>query len=143
MGVAGKGTQFRRWNGSGSWVKMAEVFAISGPNMSRTMIDDTTFDSADDYREFIAGIRDAGPVSLSMNFTRDEYEQAKADFEDDTKQNYEMILPDSDTTSLEFEALISDLPLDVPLDDKITCDVAFQISGKPTLNSGSGPSAGA
>jgi predicted secreted protein len=78
-----------------------------------------------------------------MNFTRDTYEQMKDDFEDDNAQNYEIVLPDDETTTLEFEGLVTELPLSVPTDGVITADATIKVSGAVTLDSGSGPSAGA
>ena len=144
MAVAGVGTLFRRWNSSsGSWENIAEILSISGPTMSRDVIDTTTLDTSGGYRTFITGFRNAGTITLTMNFTRDGYETMKTDFESDTAQNYEIILPDDDNTSLEFEGLVTELPLTISPDDKITVDVTIQISGQVTLESGSGPSAGA
>jgi len=139
--VAGVGTLFRRWNGS-AWATIAEVNNIGGPGMSRDTIDVTSLDSTDGYREFIAGFRDSGTVTLSLNFTRAEYDTMKNDFEDDDLQNYEIVLPDAENTTLEFEGLVTEMPLTIPPDNKITVDVTIKISGQVTVNSGSGPSPG-
>jgi len=144
MSIIGHKTQLRRWNSvTALWVEVAKVRNLSGPTMSRDTIDDTAFDTANTYREFISGLRDAGEVTITLAFNRDGYEIMKTDFEDDTAQNYEIVLPDADTTSLEFEAFVTEMPLDVPLDDLVTVDVTFKITGQPNLESGSGPSAGA
>jgi len=140
--VAGVGTQIRRWDGAGSWANLAEINSITGPGMSRDVIDVTSLDSTGSYREFITGFRNAGTISLSMNFTRTTYALMKTDFESDTAQNYEIVLSDDETTTLEFEGLVTELPISIPPDDKITVDVTIQISGQVTLNSGSGPSPG-
>lgn len=143
MAISGVGAQFRRWNSiDGAWETIAEINNITGPGMSRETIDTTALDTSGGYRTFIAGFRDSGTITMSMNFTRDGYETMKDDFEDDNAQNYEIILPDSDTTSLEFEGLVTECPLTIPPDDKITMDITIKISGQVTLESGSGPSAG-
>lgn len=144
MAIAGVGTEFRRWNsGTGVWDTIAEINSIEGPGMTRDVIDTTALDTVGGYRTFIAGFRNAGTITLEMNFTRDNYETMKTDFESDTEQNYEIILPDADTTTLEFAGLVTELPLSDPPDDKVTATVVIQISGPVTLESGSGPSAGA
>jgi len=135
--IAGVGTKFRRWNGT-AWEDIAEITSITGPSMSRDTIDVTSLDSVGGYREFIAGFRDAGTVTLSMNFTRDTYDLMKGDFESDDLKNYEIILPDDEETSLEFEGLVTELPLTIPTDDKVTADVTIKISGQVVVNSGSG-----
>jgi predicted secreted protein len=111
--------------------------------MSRTTIDTTALDTPGGYMTFIAGLRDPGAITLNMNFTRATYNIMKTDFESDTEQNYEIVLPDDDTTSFEFGGLVTELPLNIPTNDKITVDITIKISGPITVESGSGPSAGA
>jgi len=137
--IAGVGTKFRRWNGS-HWVNIAEINSITGPNKSRDTIDVTSLDSTGGYREFIGGFRDGGTVTLPMNFTRATYELMNDDFESDDLQNYEIFLPDVEETSFEFEALVTELGLGVPADDKVTADVTLKVSGQVVINSGSGSS---
>ncbi len=137
--VAGVGTKFQRWNGA-AWADMAEVNSITGPGMSRDTIDVTSLSSTGGYREFITGFRNPGTVQLTMNFTRASYELFKTDFESNTLGNYRIVLPDAENTCVEFEGLVTELPLTIPADDKITVDVTIQISGP--VESDSGASAG-
>ena len=133
--IAGVGTKFKRWNGS-AWVDIAEINSITGPSMSRDTIDVTSLDSTGGYREFIPGFRNAGTVVLAMNFTRATYETMLNDFESNTIQNYQIVLPDVENTGLDFEGLVSELPLTIPADDKVTADVTIQVTGKVYLSSG-------
>lgn len=135
--IAGVGTKFRRWNGT-NWVDIAEINSIAGPNKSRDTIDVTSLDSIGGYRDFIGGFRDGGTVTLPMNFTRSTYNLMNADFESADLQNYEILLPDVEETSFEFEGLVTELGLGIPADDKVTADVTIKVSGKVTVNSGSG-----
>ena len=135
--VSGKGTLFRRWT-AGDWVNVAEIKSISGPSMSRETFDVTSLDSTDGYREFKASFRDGGTVTLAMIFRRDTYDQMKDDFESDDLQQYEIVLPDDDSTSLEFEGLVTELPLDIVPDDAVTVDVVIKVSGVVDVDSGSG-----
>lgn len=137
--IVGVGTQFRRWSGS-QWESLAQVNSISGPSMTRDFVDVTSLDSTGGYREFITGFRDAGTISLVMNFTRATYDLLKADFESPELQNYEIILPDDDETSFEFQGLVTEIPLDIPTDDKVTVNVTIKISGQVVVNSGSASS---
>jgi predicted secreted protein len=135
--IAGVGTKFYRWGGS-SWAAIAEVNSITGPSMTRDFIDVTSLDSVGGFREFITGFRDAGTVSLAMNFTAETYQIMKEDFENDTAQSYMICLPDEAVTSLEFLGLVTEIPLTIPTDDKITADVTIKISGTVDLTSGTG-----
>lgn len=135
--IAGVGTVFQRWNGA-AWDKLAEINSISGPTKTRDFIDVTSLDSVGGYREFIAGFRDGGTVTLNMNFTRATYDLMNADFEDEESQFYEIVLPDADETSFEFLGLVTELPLEITTDDKVTANVTIKVNGKVEVNSGSG-----
>jgi predicted secreted protein len=141
--ISGVGTEFRRWGGNSNpnWVNIAEINSITGPTKSRDTIDVTSLDSTGGYREFIGGFRDGGTVTLPMNFTRSTYEIMNTDFESNVLQNYEILLPDTEATSFEFTALVTELGLGIPADDKITADVTLKVSGQVVINSGSGSSA--
>ena len=141
LAVAGVGTEFRRWSGS-AWVQLSEINSITGPTMTRDFIDVTSLDSTGGYREFITGFRDAGTISLSMNFTRSTYNAFQDDFESPDTHYYEIVLPDVENTTLEFAGLVTEIPITIPTDDKITADVTIKISGPVVLNSGSGSGTG-
>ena len=139
--IAGVGTKFMRWNSSTMvWDEIAQINSITGPGMSRDTIDTTSLDTEGGYRTFITGFRNPGTLTLSMNFTRSTYEQMKNDFESDVAQEYQILLPDTEETSLTFEGLVTELPLSIPPDDKVTADVTIQISGQVEMDSGSAES---
>jgi len=75
-----------------------------------------------------------------MNFTSATYAVMKDDFEDRDSQFYEIVLPDENNTSFEFEGLVTELPLEIPTDDRVTANVTIKVVGKVEVNSGSGPS---
>lgn len=129
IAVAGVGTVFVRWNGA-AWEAIAEINSITGPSMGRETIDVTSLDTEEGYRQFITGFKNGGTIVLAMNFTRDTYELMKDDFEVDDPHDYGMVLPDEDETVLQFGALVTELPMTIPADDKVTADVTLQITGE-------------
>jgi predicted secreted protein len=133
--VAGVGTVFQRWGGA-AWANFAEVTSITGPTMTRDFIDVTSLDSTGGYREYITGFRDAGTISMNMNFTRDSYDLLKTDFESSTLQNYQIILSDVENSAIEFEGLVTEIPITIPTDDKISVDCTIKITGAVTISSG-------
>jgi predicted secreted protein len=133
--VSGVGTKFQRWNGS-SYVSLAEVNSITGPSMTRAFIDVTSLDSTGGYREFITGFRDAGTISLKMNFTTASYAFIKEDFQKVVANAYRIVLSDTGASSLEFEGLVTELPLSIPTDDKISADCTIKITGQVDFVSG-------
>jgi predicted secreted protein len=134
---SGVGTTFKRGDGASAEVftAIAEVNSISGPNKTRATIDVTSLDSTGGYREFIAGFRDAGEVTLNMNFTRDGYVDMNTDFESDSSVNYQIVLSDTGATTLDFAGWVTSLGMAVPMDDKVTADVTVKIDGQVTLTS--------
>lgn len=135
MAKTGIGTIFERWNvtgSSGDWVKISEIRSITGPGMTRDTVDTTSLDTTGGYRTFITGFRNPGTLALTMNYTAVGYSALKTDFESDTLQNYRIILPDDEQTVLEFEGIVTEIPLTIP-EDLISIDTVIQISGKVTL----------
>lgn len=133
--ITGQGTIFTR-NSSA----LSEINSIEGPGKSRETIDVTRLEDVDGYRQYIGGLREPGTVTLNMNFTRANYDLLNADFESDDVQEYGIHLPDIDETIFSFSGLVTELPLSIPIGDKITTDVVIQISGKVDVTGSSSSS---
>ena len=135
--IAGVGTQFKRGDGSSSeqFTAIAEVNDISGPELNREFYDVTSLDSTGGWREFIAGFRDAGNVVLNMNFTLASFSDLWEDYNDSDSHNYQIVLPNTEATVLEFAGYVINLPWTIPTDDKITVAVTIKVDGQPTLTS--------
>ena len=140
--ISSQGTMFFRWDES-EWVEVAEIVGIDGPGKSRETIDVTTLRSSDGYREHIGDLKDGGTVSLTMNFTSATYALFEEDFESDTPQNYAIVLPDTEQTSVEFEGLVTELPLSAQVGDRITANITIKVTGKPVVSTGSSGGVGA
>ena len=52
----------------GTYVAVAEVVSIVPPGMTREAVDATHLDSPDSYREFIAGLKETGEATITLNF---------------------------------------------------------------------------
>lgn len=126
--IAGVGAQFFRWSGA-DWDAIAEVRAIIGPSANRDTVDVTSLGTLDGYREFAAGFCDGGIVSLALSFTRATFEIFRDDFESNEAHFYGIMLPDEDQMFLDFEGLVTELPIAIAADDKVDVNVKIQISG--------------
>lgn len=132
------GTQFLRdTDGVGTFEVIASVQEISGPSREREAIEVTAHDSADQYREFVKGLKDGGEVTLTLNYDPNEttHEDLDSDFEEKDNRDYQVIIfPDTaEEHTWDFEALITALGDEFPHDDKMSREVTVKISGKPTL----------
>jgi predicted secreted protein len=125
---AGVGTLLKR-----DTTSVAEINSISGPNLTRDIIDVTSLDSTGGYREFIPGFRDGGKVTLSCNWARDEWDDWLADFHSDTIQTYTIVLSNDEATEIRFSAYCVGMGVEVPMDDKVTNEVTLKVSGAVTL----------
>jgi predicted secreted protein len=134
---SGVGTMFQRLDPvSSTYASIAEVNSITGPTMTRGTIDVTSLDSDSGYRESISGFRDAGTVTLAMNFTAEGYASLKEDFESPDLNWYRIVLSNPEVTTIEFQGLVNELPVDIKPDDKVTATCTIKITGAVILGSG-------
>jgi hypothetical protein len=134
--VVGKGAKLKRGDGQSNEVftDLAEINQIGLPNQSRPMIDLTDLGSV--ARVFKKGLKDAGAVAFSMNFTRASYIAMNADLDSDSSVNYQIVIPDTGATTIDFAAFVHELGGDIPdPDQKITVSVTMKISGDITITS--------
>jgi hypothetical protein len=125
---------------SESFTAIAEILDASLPSKTKDMLDVSHATSPDKYREFIAGFKDAGEVTLSLNMTQSDYAALDTEYELEASNNYELTIPDdnfSTKPTIVFAAHITNLGGAIPTQDKVTVDVTFKITGKPTYTQGS------
>jgi len=124
MAFTGIGTVLKRGT-----VAIADVVSINGPGMTRDTVDVTTLGSPGGYREFITGLRDGGTLTFDVLFSKTGYQALKTDFENDEAETYSIELPDDDSTIIGFDGLVTDFPVSIPLDDKVSVSVTIKITG--------------
>ena len=125
-----------------TFTDVAEVEGLSGPSLSADEIDVTTHDTADGYREFIQGLKDAGDLSIEGNFipTEDTHKEAGdasllASYNSGDLTDFKLVFPDANNTEWEFSAIVTGFEVDIPVDEKMTFSCTLKLSGKPTFNS--------
>lgn len=128
-GFTGVGTVLKRGT-----TPIADIISIGGPGMSRDTVDVTTLGSTGGYREFITGLRDGGTLTFELLFSKAGYNAMKTDFESDEPVTYTIELPDSDNTIIGFDGLVTDFPVTIPLDDKVSISVTVKITGNISVS---------
>jgi predicted secreted protein len=133
---AGVGTIFKRGDGGSpeTFTAIAEVNSITGPGLTADFIDVTSLDSTGGYKEYIRGFRDGGDVTLNMNFTLAGFNAMKDDYESPDAVNYQIILSDTGNTTIEFTGFVTDIPLSIQPDDKVTVDVTIKVTGQVDIS---------
>lgn len=122
------------------FTEFAEIVDVAGPSFAKDTIDVSHSTSPDKYREFIAGFKDAGEVTLTANMTQADYAAILAKFELEAKNNYQLTIPDDNYTTeptIVFAAHVTGVGNAYPTQDKVTMDITFKITGKPTYTQGS------
>lgn len=114
---------------------IASVTNVSGPEMERETYDVTAHDSVDGWREFIGGLKDGGEVSLELNYDPRVHDVLVDDFEDAEPRDYKIVFPGGLGT-WEIKALLTGFSQEAPVDDKLSAELTFKVSGKPTITPG-------
>lgn len=136
-GISAFGTKLKRGGTAGTAI--AEVTEISGPGMSSDPIELTSHDSTSGWREFVGGLKDGGELKLKINYLPANTTQKFAaggllyDLDAGTTQSYALVFPDAATTTWTFNCIVTGFEVGAPIDDKLSADVSFKLSGKPTL----------
>lgn len=110
----------------------AEITSITPPGYTREAIDATHTASPDSYKEYIAGLMDAGEVSMDLNYVADAADAVVAAIEAG-KQNYQIVMPGAPDVTFTFTAICTAYQPTAPVDGKMTATATFKVSGKPTL----------
>ncbi len=121
-------------DGAEVFTTLAEIRNISGPDLSQGTNEVTHMESPSRAREYIAGLLEAGQISLDMGFIPGlaGHQQLITDMAGGARRNWKVTWPDASY------AIMSMIPVNVgpqaPVDGVITASVAFKISGWPTFS---------
>lgn len=131
----GHGSMFAIQGGSPlAYVPLAEVTNITPPALSRDAVDATHTASPEKWREFIAGMKDAGEVTVEMNFIpgSTSIDTILAAFNSDETQNCRITFPiGSPAATWSFSAIVTGFAPEAPMDGKMSASVTFKLTGKP------------
>jgi len=122
-------------------VLIGELTNIGGPTMSADQIDVSSHDSTGIFREFVAGFKDAGEISLEGNLTvGGGADDLLGAFKDRVTRNFHINFPVSSTSAVnesylrwELAGTVSGVETAVPYDDKAGFSASVRLSGAPTL----------
>lgn len=137
--LAGYGVLLKMGDGevSETFTTIAEVRDIEGPELELETKEVTSHDSGG-WREYIGTLLSGGEVSFDLNFipTNATHSYSAGLIErlvTRTLTNFQLVFPDSGTTTWQFSALVANFKPSGPVEDEITAEVTLQISGQPTL----------
>lgn len=115
-----------------AFTAVAGITSITPPGLSRDSIDATQMNSLEKWREFIAGLKDAGECTIEGHFVPggDAQDDLIAALSADAG-NFRITFPNANTWT--FSAFCTGFETTDPLDDKMMFTATFKLSGKPTF----------
>ncbi|QBI56798.1 phage tail tube protein [Streptomonospora litoralis] len=127
------GTRFERGDGGDpeSFDMVGEATDISGPEQERETIETTSHQSPNGYREFVGGLKDGGEVSFEVRYDPNIHNPLQDDFEDALTRNYRIVLPETPGGIWNFSGFLTNMGMEFPFEDAMSCSFTFKISGKP------------
>lgn len=136
-GIDAFGTAFQTEDAvtPGTFNSVASVFNVTLPEIERETLDVTAHDSADGWMEFIGGLKNGGEFSIEVNYDPTKHDVLVADMDTSAAKNYKIVFPGA-LGSWSFTAVMTGFAPEAPHDDKLSAEISFQVSGKPTLTTG-------
>lgn len=140
--VLAQGTLMKIGDGSSVYTTIAEVKNLSGPQLVVAAVDVTSHDSAAQFREYIAGLRDGGKVTFDVNwipsgatqgFTTGLLSSGFGSTKANSAQQFQIVFPDSATTTWTFVGIVTKFAPSAGVDKELMASIEIQISGQPTL----------
>lgn len=113
-------------------VPVAGLTSIGGLELSADTIDATTLDSVGGYREFVAGFKDAGEVSLEgylKSATGDGQKELYDLFESGDTEDFTIDFPNG--AKWEFKGVVTGFTTGASLEDLLSFSGTIKVSGKP------------
>src|ERR1700679_1240768 len=136
----GFATTLKRGNGDGppeTYTAIAGVRSVDPPKGTATIVEATTMDNPNAFKEYIAGLRDAGPITfqLATDPADTGFQHVIQDWVNGILRDWQIVLSDTGATGFSFSAFVKDFAFKAPIDGLATVDATLQISGKPTFGS--------
>lgn len=139
-GIHAHGTLLKVGDGAGPEVftTVAEISSITS-SLTADELDVTSHDSVDAWREFVQGLKSM-EITLEGNYIPANATQNLTAntgmlwlFDAGTLRNYQLIFPDSGTTTFTFTAICVEVTHTADVEDKLMLSARLRITGEPVL----------
>lgn len=109
------------------------VLDLGGPNESQEMIDVTSQDSTNQYREKLPGLRDGGKITGELNYlpSNTEHRGIKTDFANQTLRNWTITFRDGSYVTV--AAYVESFEVTSGLGAQLKAAFTLDISGEPVF----------
>ena len=125
--------------GSGVYVLLSEVYQVTPPEGTVDQIEATHMGSADRTKEFVAGLEDPGSASAEMNYVPNSLTDQRLEELKASGQKLSMRITYPNGVTVTFTASVETYSKDIPVDDRMTAQASFKVSGRAVIAAGTAP----
>lgn len=122
--------------GAAAFTALAEVYSVTPPESSIDQIEVTHFKSPDRKREYIPALSDNGTASCEMNFVPGSPTDLLIEALITAGDVVEAQITYPNGTVVGFFCSVSGYSKSIPVDDRMTATVEFQVTGAVTITPG-------
>lgn len=130
-GIDGFGTAWAMDNNTATFTDVAELTSIDLLDIEVDPIDVSSHDSTGQWREFVAGMKDGGELSMEVNY--DPALHGTLFSAIGVSQGHRFTLPDGGAATITFDGFVSGMKAQAPYDDKLSATVTLKVSGAVTI----------
>lgn len=133
-GIDAFGTQIGMGNGDGppeTFTPVADITTIDVLDVDVDSTDVSSHDSTGQWREFVAGMKDGGELSLELNY--DPAVHGTLFTAVGVEKSWQITLTDSGAATVTFAGFINGFQSQAPYDDKLAATVTIKVSGAVTI----------
>jgi hypothetical protein len=122
-----------------SFVDVAELFDVDGPQLDSEQDDVTTHNSPANWVEKLTTVTDGGQIVFDIGYipseaTHDETTGLLADYVNRTLRNFKVVFPDPGTKTWAAAALVKGFKPKAPVKGTLRAAVTLEISGEVTFS---------
>lgn len=120
-------------SGGAVFVTIANITRIRPFGMKADVIDITTMTSTSEFREKLAGLKDAGQATLELNWDDKDTGHLWLITNLGIATPFKITGPGASPKVITFTGFVQSIPPEIPMDKQMTCAVVFEITGVVTL----------
>ena len=122
---------------NGSFTSLANITKISGPKFKADAVDVSSHDSPSGYREKLAGLLEAGVITLDLNYDDLAATHQWLTTNLGTAMFFKLTFPTKTSATTAVAAgFVSEVSPEIPHDNKMTCAVQLTLTGAVTITPG-------
>lgn len=130
-GIDAFGTAWAMDNNTATFTDVGELTSIDLLDIEVDSIDVSSHDSTGQWREFVAGMKDGGELTMEVNY--DPAAHGTLFSAIGVEQGHRITLPDGGAATITFDGFISGMSAQAPYDDKLSASVTVKVTGAITI----------